>query len=233
MARTVKDVTEPVKKSVREIVDGRSARWDGHRETRREELVEAAVAAIDEHGPSASIAQVAASAGVSKPVLYRYFADKDDLYAAVGAWGAEQVLEALLPVLLGEDPVRRRVERGCAAYLDLIAQHPQVFLLLVEHRSSGDPLADGKELVAATIARTLGDALRDLGVDAAGAEPWAHGLVGLGLATGEWWLRRRTMSRTAVSRYLSSFVWHAFEGIAEEHGVAIDPDGRLRLVAER
>ena len=105
-----------------------------------------------------------------------------------------------------------------------------MFFLLVEHPSNEDPLADGKEMVAATISRTLGDALRDLGVDAAGAEPWAHGLVGLGLSTGEWWLRRRTMSRAAVSRYLSSFVWNAFEGIARENGVRIDSQGRLRLV---
>lgn len=228
MTRNVKDAALD---AARGLVDGRSSRWDEHRETRREALVEAAVAAIDAHGPAASIAQVAESAGVSKPVLYRYFSDKDDLYRAVGAWGAEQVIAALMPVLLGDDPVRRRVERGCDSYLAFLAEHPQLFLLLVEHRSSGDPLADGKEMVAATIARTLGDALRDLGVDAAGAEPWAHGLVGLGLSTGEWWLRRRTMSRAAVSRYLSSFVWHAFEGIAAEHGVAIDPDGRLRLVA--
>ena len=211
--------------------DGRHSRWDEHREARRAELVEAAVAAIDEHGPSASIAEIAASAGVSKPVLYRYFTDKDDLYRAVGAWGANAVIEGLLPVLVSDRPIRERVELGCDAYLKLISRHPHVFFLLVEHPTNEDPLADGKEMVAATISRTLGDALRDLGVDAAGAEPWAHGLVGLGLSTGEWWLRRHTMSRTAVSAYLSSFIWHAFEGIAREHGVRIDTEGRLRLVA--
>ena len=223
MARIVKDSPAPN--------DGRSSRWDDHREARRAELVDAAVAAIDLHGPAASIAEIAASAGVSKPVLYRYFTDKDDLYRAVGAWGANAVIDGLLPVLLSDAPVRERVERGCAAYLDLISRHPHVFFLLVEHPTSDDPLADGKEMVAATISRTLGDALRDLGVDAAGAEPWAHGLVGLGLSTGEWWLRRHTMSRAAVSRYLSSFVWHAFEGIARETGVRVDSTGRLRLVA--
>jgi AcrR family transcriptional regulator len=212
--------------------DGRHSRWDEHREARRAELVDAAVAAIGEHGPAASIADIATSAGVSKPVLYRYFTDKDDLYRAVGAWGANAVIERLLPVLVSDAPIRERVERGCDAYVELISGHPHVFFLLVEHPTNEDPLADGKEMVAAAISRTLGDALRDLGLDAAGAEPWAHGLVGLGLSTGEWWLRRRTMSRSAVSAYLSSFIWHAFEGIAREHGVRVDSQGRLRLVEE-
>lgn len=218
------DVKDPVPP------DGRHARWQEHRTSRRADLVEAAVAAIDEHGPSASIAQIAASAGVSKPVLYRYFADKDDLYRAVGHWGAEQVLAGVLPVLLTDRPLRDRVERACTAYLTLISQHANVFFLLVEHPNNEDPFADGREMIAAALARTLGDGLAELGVDAAGAEPWAQGLVGLGLSTGEWWLRRRTMSRAAVSRHLSMFIWHAFEGIAREHGAHVDPHGRLRLV---
>jgi AcrR family transcriptional regulator len=213
--------------------DGRATRWDDHREARRAELVAAAVTAIDRHGPSASIADIAASAGVSKPVLYRYFADKDDLYAAVGQWGADQVVARLLPTLLSDAPIRDKVYHGCDDYLALIEEHPQVFLLLIEHRSSDDPLAGGKEQVAAAFARVLGDTLRGLGVDAAGAEPWAHGLVGLGLSTGEWWLRRQMMSRSATADYLASFVWHAFEGIAAEHGVELDAAGQLRLVTPR
>ena len=140
--------------------DKRHSRWDAHREARRAELVDAAVAAIDEHGPSAGIAEIAASAGVSKPVLYRYFTDKDDLYRAVGAWGANAVIEGLLPALLGDGPIRGRVEKACDDYLQLISLHPHVFFLLVEHPTNEDPLADGKEMVAATISRTLGDALR-------------------------------------------------------------------------
>jgi AcrR family transcriptional regulator len=204
------------------VKDRRSARWDEHRGARRAELVAAAVAAIDRHGPAASIARIAEAAGVSKPVLYRYFADKDDLYRAVGHWGAQEVLGALLPVLRSDAPIRTKIDRGCEEYLRIIDAHPQVFFLLVEHRTSDDPLAGGKELIAATFARSMGDAFRTLGIDAAGAEPWAHGLVGLGLAQGEWWLRRRTMSRTTAAAYLSSFIWHAFAGIAREHGVELD-----------
>jgi len=153
----------------------------------------------------------------------------------VGAWGAGTVLERLLPALLAEGTLRERVELACDAYLAALEEHPNVFLLLVQHRPGGDhadPLADGKAAIAAAIARVVGDTLRGLGVDAAGAEPWAHGLVGLGLAIGEWWLRRRTMSQDAVAAYLSSFVWHSFSGMAADHGVRLDQlDGPgLRLL---
>lgn len=209
----------------RQVKDGRSARWDAHREERRRELVLAAVAAIDLVGPAAGVAEIAAAAGVSKPVLYRYFDGLDDLHAAVGRWGAEEVVGRLLPAVLDGPTVRERVERGVEAYLATIAEHPQVFLLLVRHRAAGaDPLADGKATIAAAFARVLGDGLRELAVDAAGAEPWAQALVGMGLSTGEWWLERQTMSRAAVGAYLTSFIWHAFAGIAAELGVPLEEE---------
>jgi len=212
--------------------DGRSTRWSEHRESRRADLVTAAVAAIDEHGPSASIAEIAASAGVSKPVLYRYFADKDDLYRAVGQWGAEQVMHALVPTLLAEGAMRDKVYQACDEYLTLLAEHPHVFLLLIEHRSAGDdPIADGKEQITTSLAKLMGDTLRRLGVDAAGAEPWAHGVVGMGLAVGEWWLRRNIMTRESAADYLAAFIWNAFSGFVADHGVGLDGAGQLHLVA--
>lgn len=203
------------------VKDGRSARWDAHREERRAELVAAAVRAIDRHGPDAGIATIAAEAGVTKPVLYRYFADKDELHAAVGGWGADELLGRMLPAILTEAPIRERVARGVDAYLATIEEHREVFRLLVRHRAGGNALADGKEQIAAAFARVIGDTMRSLGVDAGGAEPLAQGLVGLGLATGEWWLERQTMSRAAVAGYLTSFVWHALEGMATELGVPL------------
>ena len=212
--------------------DGRSTRWDDHRESRRAELVTAAVDAIDTYGSGASIAQIAESAGVSKPVLYRYFSDKDDLYRAVGQWGAQKVIEQLVPVLVETGSMRERIQAGCAAYLEVLDEHPQVFLLLVEHRSSDDPLADGKDQIATTIAKLMGDTLRRLGIDSAGAEPWAHGLIGMGLSVGEWYLRRDIMSRQATAEYLASFIWHAFSGFAADNGVAVDGVAALRVLGK-
>jgi len=203
--------------------DGRASRWDAHREERRAELIAAAVRAIDEHGPEVNMTEIAAAAGVSKPVLYRYFADKDELHAAVGQWGADEVLAGVVPALLVRAPVRARIETAVDAYLAVIEKHPQVFLLLVRHRagSAGDPLADGKARIAAMLTRFLAETMRGLGVDPGGAEPWSQGIVGLGLSTGEWWLEQRTMSRAQISAYLSSFIWHSLEGPATELGVPL------------
>jgi AcrR family transcriptional regulator len=206
--------------------DGRRTRWDDHRAQRREEFVGAAVRAIDSLGPDASVADIAAEAGVSKPVLYRYFADKAELHAAVGAWGTTLVLERVVTAVLVPAPARERVTAGVTAYLDTIAEHPQAFLLLTRQHAGGDPLAAGKDLIAAKLARLLGDALRQLGGDAGAAEPWAHAVVGLGGSVGQWWLERRTMSRAAAAGYLGDFIWHALAGAAAEHGVqlsALDP----------
>lgn len=201
--------------------DRRSTRWEAHRQDRRAAFVAAAVAAIDKHGPEASIAQIAREAGVSKPVLYRYFADKVELHAAVGQWGADQVLERVVPPLFGDEPVRERIAKACDGYLAVIEEHPAVFALLVRHRSGEDPLADGKIKISTALADVVGTTLRDLGADPDAAEPWAHGLVGLALATGQWWLGREAMPRAEVTRYLSTFVWHSLEGFASDHGVSL------------
>lgn len=209
--------------------DGRSARWDVHREARRAELTEAAVRAIDKHGPEAGIADIAAEAGVSKPVIYRYFASKTELHRAVGRYGAALVLERMAAVWPTGVPRRHDVEAVISAYVDVLEEHPQVFLLLVRHRGEGeDPLADGRTEVAATFARMIGDGLRARGADASGAELFGEGLLGLGLSVGEWWLTRRTMSRAAVVDHLSTFVWHAVAGTAAEHGLALEPPTPIR-----
>lgn len=206
-------------------VDGRRTRWESHREARREELVLAAVTAIDRHGSDASIDEIARVAEVSKPVLYRYFSDKDDLHAAVGRWGAMQVLERVTPRMLADVPMKQRVYDASSAYFEVLEEHPEVFRLLIEHRATraDDPLTDGKATVAEAIERVMSDGIAALGLPTQRSAPWSHGVVGLGLATGEWWLEHRTgeqaPDRETVARYLADFVWGAMVGVSRSFGV--------------
>src|SRR3546814_11463027 len=112
------------------------------REQRRTQLVDAAIIAIDRLGHQAGIADIAAEAGVSKPVLYRYFADKSELHAAVGARMAEETMAQVIGPLMTAAPIRERVGAAVDGYLEAIPEHPQVFLLVFQHRPEGDAPSD-------------------------------------------------------------------------------------------
>jgi len=75
-------------------------------------------------------------------------------------------------------------------------------------------VADTADTISSTLASVIGDRLRDLGLDAGPAVPWAHGLVGCLRAVGDWWLRQqRPMSRDALTEYLTTLLWNGVAGV--------------------
>jgi AcrR family transcriptional regulator len=214
--------TAPTGSGTAKAGDGRTLRWTAHRTARRQELVVAAAAAIAEHGPDVHLGEIASAAGVSKPVLYRYFSDKDDLLAATTHWVADRVVAAVTEALRTPDlGPREAVARAVGAYLSEVEEHRNVFLLAVRHHTRGvdGSVADGKSAAAAVLTRALQRALGAADADASGAEPWAHALVGAGVSTAEWWLERGTVSREVVEDHLTAFIWHAFDGLSREYGL--------------
>ena len=215
-----KDVNRP---------DGRSRRWADHRERRRAELVEAVLEAIRELGPEPGLDAVAAHAGVSKPVLYRYFTDKSGLWLAVGRQAAASVVEAIAPAVAAVREERDVVVAAIDAYLAFIEADPQVYRFVVHQRGIArgtDVVADAMDTVASGLARILGDRLRALGLDSGPALPWAYGLVGYVQTVGDWWLRQRQpISREALTEYLTTFLWGGIAGIR----AAADTPGGLAV----
>jgi AcrR family transcriptional regulator len=198
--------------------DRRRTRWQGHRAQRREELVEAAVAAVVRHGPDVDMEQVAAQAGVSKPVLYRYFADKAELWTAVGEHVARTVVDAVTPAVSTVDAKRELIAVAIEAYLTAIESQPQLYRFVM-HQSGAPGMAHivegASRSIASELARVIGDRLRALGLDAGGAQPWAYGIVGMVQSVGDWWiLHSRPMSRAALTEYLTTLLWDGLEGIA-------------------
>ncbi|MGH3749554.1 MAG: TetR/AcrR family transcriptional regulator, partial [Micromonosporaceae bacterium] len=208
--------------------DARRDRWSAHRETRRRELIEAAMRALAEHGPDVRIEHIAAEAGVTKPVLYRHFADKAELFVAIGQRGTELLFERLLPALQGDAAPLAQIRNSLDAFFSVIEEHPNVYRLLARRHIADRPVdpdivAEDKEVIATAIARLLGDYLRLLNLDSGAAEPWAYGLVGMVQNTAEWWLERQSMSRESVVDYLTQLVWAAIDGFTRQHGVVLDP----------
>lgn len=197
--------------------DGRKGRWVGHREQRRAELTAAAIEAIRELGPEVGMDAIAAHAGVSKPVLYRYFADKSELWLAVGQQANAMVLAAIIPAVAAVRDEREAIRAAIDAYLGHIAADTNVYQFVVHQPdiSRGrDVVADVVETVASGLARLIGDQLRARGLDSGAALPWAYGVVGYVQAAGDWWLRQQQpISREALGDYLSTFLWSGVAGI--------------------
>jgi AcrR family transcriptional regulator len=215
--------------------DARRDRWTAHREQRRSEFVDAALRVLEAHGPDLLMDAVAAEAGVTKPVLYRYFSDKAALIQALGERGSQLLLDRLLPAIGSDGPALARVRDGVAAYFVVIDEHPNLYWLLARRANTegvpgSDPVERDKELIATTLTRVIGDYLRALGLDSGGAEPWAYGITGLVQSTGEWWLQRRSMSRAHVVEYVTQLLWAAFAGMLRAAGVEADPDQPLPAV---
>ncbi|GAA1035340.1 MULTISPECIES: TetR/AcrR family transcriptional regulator [Amycolatopsis] len=209
--------------------DARRDRWRKHRIARRAEFVEAALRALDAHGPDLGMEDVAAEAGVTKPVLYRHFEDKADLYVALGQRGTEILFERLIPAINAELAPVPRIRMALDSFFGVIEEHPNLYRLLAHGGLPGkttdsDVVAEDKEVIATALTALLGDYMRMFNMDSGAAEPWAHGIVGMVQSTGEWWLDRRSMGRDSVVEYLTQIIWAAIDGLTRQQGVVIDPN---------
>lgn len=181
-------------------------------EERRQRLLDAADRVIRREGPGASMNAIAAEAGITKPILYRHFTDKQGLYRALAERHTAGLL-ALVRAALAR-PLERRdlVEAVLDTYLAAIEAGPQVYRFLT-HPEATDGLGPGSPLAPALqkIADEIAGAVRhqvDLGAEAPLlAEAWGRGITGMVLAAGDWWLEQRPCSREEMVRALADLLW--------------------------
>lgn len=217
--RNVKQAPRPAAEAPgRASPAGRGERWRGHREARRVELVDAAVEAIRAHGAGVGMEEIAAQAGVSKPILYRHFTDRADLWLAVSRRVTDELLAAMSSELIVDRPPRETISAVIDTYLALIERDTEIYRFVVhgsfaDRGMSSDLVHAHMALMASEVARVLGDRLRGAGADPGGAEPWAHGIVGMVQAAADWWIDRRSMSRAALAEYLTAMISTGVEGL--------------------
>jgi AcrR family transcriptional regulator len=230
-------VAEPIRRTGRSVAkaardatraDGRSSRWIEHRVARREELIDAAVAAVKEFGTDVGMDQIAATANTSKPVIYRYFADKNDLYRAVGVRVTNQIVTTLLGVKDDPDP-RAMLHASIDAYLQLLDDNPQLFRFVTQNRllteaRPGEPTpAEFSGAVTDLLTAALAEQLRSCGLDPVGAQPWGEAAVGFIRAASLWWLDHpQAMTRPQLTEYLAALLWGGAAGVYQSTGRRVD-----------
>jgi AcrR family transcriptional regulator len=207
----------------REPVDGRRSRWTAHRANRREELIEAAIKAIIRSGPDVGMDEIAAVARTSKPVIYRYFADKPELYRAVTEQIIANIVRSLEAVIADDPPPRELIHACVDAYLTLLEHNPELYRFVVTHPDV-DETRDFAALVAEMLGRQLARHLSLGNLDTALAHPWAEAIVGFINAASVWWLdHREVMDRRQLADYLSALLWGGAAGVYQAVGQPADP----------
>jgi AcrR family transcriptional regulator len=187
------------------------------RAERREELLDGAERAIRRIGPQASMEELAAEAGITKPILYSHFGDRAGLADAL----AERTADLLIATL--GDSLRQAAKTGnphdvvamaFESFCSFIESEPSIYRFLVR-TSLDEPNPVSARLVtqiASRISTQLGHGMRLAGVDSAPAEPWGFAIVGMGFVAAEWWLDRRTMSKEDLIGHLTELVWGGLAG---------------------
>jgi AcrR family transcriptional regulator len=209
--------------------DGRSTRWDPHRRQRRITIIEAAIAAIEEHGPDALTAQIAEKAGVPRTHVYRHFDGKQALDLAVARYAARQIGQSIRSGLVMPGSARSIIGGAIDQHLRWVDAHPNLYRFLAQHAytvgTTGAPAADdAKAAFAVELAALLQRYMAMFDLDTAPAERLIIGIVGMVDSTAAWWLEHREVPGAELTAQLTEQVWLLIDHMARDQGLELDPD---------
>lgn len=174
-----------------------------------------------------SMDDIADRAEVSKPVLYRHFPSKLDLYLAVvdhrGQALVTAVDDALAAVDRGEQQSGRAVVRGIVqAYVEFVEQAGDSFSLLFESDVTRDSGVRSRvEQASADAARAICRALRELaGLPLEHAALLSTALVGMARVAATSRYRTREVGVDDAVDLVTQLAWRGVAGLVRDREVA-------------
>ena len=178
---------------------------------RRQQLLEIGRRLFAERGfEGTSIEEVAAQAGVSKPVVYEHFGGKEGLYAVVVDREVERLLTMVTTLLEGEHN-ERKFEAAAVALLRYIDENSDGFRILVRDSNPGSVSGTYGTLlsdIAMQVEYIMADFLRSRGRDPKLAPMYSQMMVGMVAFTGQWWLDARKPRLEEVASNLIDIAWN-------------------------
>ena len=186
---------------------------------RREQLLDVGRSLFAEKGFDAtSIEEIAARAGVSKPVVYEHFGGKEGLYAVVVDREMSALLDRLTAALSAGHP-RVLVEQAALALLTYIEEETDGFRIL----SRDSPVAGASGTfssllndIASQVEHVLARQFAAQGLRTDLAPMYAQMLVGMVGLTGQWWLEERRPGREEVAAHLVNLGWNGLSHLEPE-----------------
>ncbi|HRW17500.1 MAG TPA: TetR/AcrR family transcriptional regulator [Dermatophilaceae bacterium] len=184
---------------------------------RREQLVDVGRAVFAAKGfEAATVEEIAAKAGVSKPVVYEHFGGKEGLYAVVVDREMAQLLEGVTTALTTAPSTRAIVEQAALALLDYIESSTDGFRILVRDSPTGQSTGSFASLlgdIATQVEGLLAAEFKARKLDSRSAPVYAQMLVGMVALTGQWWLEHRRIKKADVAAHLVNLAWNGLTAL--------------------
>jgi AcrR family transcriptional regulator len=183
---------------------------------RREQLLDVGRALFAERGFEAtSIEEIAARAGVSKPVVYEHFGGKEGLYAVVVDREMQTLLDRVTGALTAGHP-RELLEQAALALLTYIEDDTDGFRILVRDSPVTSTTGNFSSLIndiASQVEYILAGEFKSRGYDGKLAGLYSQALVGMVALTGQWWLEVRKPKRDEVAAHLVNLAWNGLSNM--------------------
>jgi AcrR family transcriptional regulator len=197
---------------------------------RREQLLDVGRRLFAKRGlDGTSIEEIAAQAGVSKPVVYEHFGGKEGLYAVVVDREVDRFLSMANDVLHGEDTMEK-FEAAAVTLLRYIEDNSDGFRILVRdsHPASGSgTFASLISDIAGQVEYILADVLKIRGYDPKLAPMYAQMLVGMVAFAGQWWLDVRKPKLEEMAAHLVNMAWNGLSQLDPKPKISVEAMKRL------
>jgi AcrR family transcriptional regulator len=216
------------------VRSGPRARMTGQQ--RRQQLLAVGRQLFAERGfEGTSVEEIAATAGVSKPVVYEHFGGKEGLYAVVVDHEIQTLMLAMTTALTGRTSTSREIlERAALALLDYIEHETDGFRILVRDSPVTQPTGGFASLisdVASQVEHILAAQFAARGFSRDVAPLYAQMLVGMVALTGQFWLDHRTLDKSEVAAHLVNLAWNGLTSL--EGNPQLSPGSTQWLAAAR
>jgi AcrR family transcriptional regulator len=183
---------------------------------RREQLIQISRTLFAEKGfDGTSVEEIAATANVSKPVVYEHFGGKEGVYAVVVDREMQKLLSMVTEALSASHSLIK-LERAALALLAYVEENSEGFRILVRdsHAASGTgTFASLINDIASQVEDVMVNEFIERDYDPKLAPMYAQMLVGMVALTGQWWLDVRKPPREEVAAHLVNLAWNGLTGL--------------------
>jgi AcrR family transcriptional regulator len=191
------------------------------RAVREPQMLDVALRVFAQHGyHGASMAEIAAGAGVTKPMVYAYFGSKDDLYLRCIDHATTRLLATFDVAREADESLDDTLWRRILAYFRFVGEHREEWLVARRQAvASGGPFSErlqrSRQIAVAVVVAQLREALEAAGRgdDDSELEPLAEAIVGAGEALADWWIDHPEETAEAMALREMNFVWLGLGGL--------------------